>query len=129
MATKSAIFRKSAGQGPTSAFTGLPSLTEAVDINDLATSVTLDVLDSARLSLQVVLATGIFGTAVFTLKRTLDGKTLLTFSPAKTITAEGITDGFDVSDLKEVIMEVTTVSGGPATVDITAIRSDIPLTA
>lgn len=127
MATTSGDFKGGAGRGQTSTFTGQVSTVLGVDINDTTTKVRIDVVDSARLSIQAVLATGVWGSAVVTLKRTLDGKTLLGLGTPITITADGITDGFDVSDLKEIVLEVTTASLGPATVDITAIRSDIPL--
>lgn len=123
MGTKGGDFSKSSGAAGAAA--GQSSTVKGIDINDTATKVVFDVLGSARLSVQTTLKTGVYGSTVITLKRTLNGIDLLAFGSPITITADGITAGFDVTDLLQVVAEVTTASGGPATVDMSVVRSEI----
>ena len=123
MALKDANFTDSVASAGAAA--GQYSLVEGININDTATKVVFNVLGSSRLSIQTTLKTGVYGSTVITLKQTLNGVDLVAFGTPITITADGITGGFDVTDHLQVVAEVTTASGGPATVDISSVRSSV----
>ena len=98
-------------------------LVKTLDGNQLGEHHRFDVPDSDTLVVQATVVEGSEGSLVLSATRSVSGREHVPFSPAKTVSAGGITE-IDTSTCLSVTVAVTTAAGAACRVELHALSRD-----